>query len=174
LTAQDLSMLWPDDVRWPQDIGALAILEAGGLFDTDGRFEVEAVREAIGARLHLVPRFRQAADGTETCAAAHFSTSWTAATSASRYSRAAANCSAVVGGWPSTTTVASSAARCCAGGRNRRPARSFPPWARYAYSSRPVFSMPRAVPRPSSDTGRANSTTVGLQLMRYGSGSVDP
>jgi WS/DGAT/MGAT family acyltransferase len=59
LTAQDLSMLWPDDAGWPQDIGALAILEAGGLFDTDGRFRIEAVREAIGARLHLVPRFRQ-------------------------------------------------------------------------------------------------------------------
>jgi WS/DGAT/MGAT family acyltransferase len=59
LTAQDLIMLWPDDVGWPQDIGALAILEAGRLFDSDGRFRVEAVREAILARLHLVPRFRQ-------------------------------------------------------------------------------------------------------------------
>jgi WS/DGAT/MGAT family acyltransferase len=59
LTAQDLSMLWPDDVGWPQDIGALAFLQAGGLFDADGRFRVEAVREAIAARLHLVPRFRQ-------------------------------------------------------------------------------------------------------------------
>lgn len=52
-------MLWPDDVGWPQDIGALAILEASSLFDSDGRFRVEAVRQAILARLHLVPRFRQ-------------------------------------------------------------------------------------------------------------------
>src|SRR5262249_43891670 len=42
-----------------QDIGVLAILDAGGLFDADGRFDVEAVREAIEARLYLVPRFRQ-------------------------------------------------------------------------------------------------------------------
>jgi WS/DGAT/MGAT family acyltransferase len=59
LTAQDLSMLWPDDVGWPQDIGALGILAGEGLFDADGRFDVDAVRRAIGARLHLVPRFRQ-------------------------------------------------------------------------------------------------------------------
>jgi wax ester synthase-like acyl-CoA acyltransferase family protein len=59
LTAQDLSMLWPDDVGWPQDIGALAIVDGGGLLDQDGRFRIEAVREAIGARLRLVPRFRQ-------------------------------------------------------------------------------------------------------------------
>src|SRR5919112_3878172 len=59
LTAQDLSMLWPDDVGWPQDIGALAILDGDGLFDAGGQFRIEAVREAVGARLHLVPRFRQ-------------------------------------------------------------------------------------------------------------------
>jgi len=59
LTAQDLSMLWPDGFGWPQDIGALAFLQADGLLDADGRFRIEAVREAIAARLHLVPRFRQ-------------------------------------------------------------------------------------------------------------------
>src|SRR5215468_4178401 len=59
LTAQDLSMLWPDDAGWPQDIGALAFLQADGLFDAGGRCRVEAVRETIEARLHLVPRFRQ-------------------------------------------------------------------------------------------------------------------
>jgi len=32
---------------------------ADGLFDADGRFRVEVVRETIEARLHLVPRFRQ-------------------------------------------------------------------------------------------------------------------
>ncbi|HEU4426973.1 MAG TPA: wax ester/triacylglycerol synthase domain-containing protein, partial [Pilimelia sp.] len=59
LTAQDLSTLWPDDVGWPQDIGAVAILAAEGPFGADGRLDIEAVREAIRARLHLVPRFRQ-------------------------------------------------------------------------------------------------------------------
>jgi hypothetical protein len=38
LTAQDLSMLWPDEVGWPQDIGALAILDGGDLLDPVGRF----------------------------------------------------------------------------------------------------------------------------------------
>lgn len=59
LTAQDLGMVWPDDVGWPQDIGALAILDGTRLFDAEGRFRIEAVRAAIEARLHLVPRFRQ-------------------------------------------------------------------------------------------------------------------
>ncbi len=59
LTAQDLSMVWPDDVGWPQDIGALATLDGTTLLDAEGRFRIGAVRAAIEARLHLVPRFRQ-------------------------------------------------------------------------------------------------------------------
>jgi WS/DGAT/MGAT family acyltransferase len=60
LTAQDLSMLWPDEVGWPQDIGAIAILDGGGLLDDRaGRFRIDAARRAIEARLHVVPRFRQ-------------------------------------------------------------------------------------------------------------------
>jgi diacylglycerol O-acyltransferase len=59
LTAQDLITLWPDDVGWPQDIGALAVLDGSRLFDQDGRFRLEAVRTMIEGRLHLVPRFRQ-------------------------------------------------------------------------------------------------------------------
>lgn len=58
LTAEDLVMLWPD-ARWPQDIGALAVLEGRGLFDADGRFRLEHVRAVVAARLHRVPRFRQ-------------------------------------------------------------------------------------------------------------------
>jgi hypothetical protein len=38
LTAQDLSMLWPDDVGCPQDIGALAVLDGSRLLDPDGTF----------------------------------------------------------------------------------------------------------------------------------------
>lgn len=59
LTAQDLSTLWPDDVGWPQDIGALAILDGRELLDSDGRFPLAAVRRSIESRLHLVPQFRQ-------------------------------------------------------------------------------------------------------------------
>jgi hypothetical protein len=58
LTADDMVMLWPD-ARWPQDIGALLILDGRGLFDADGSFRVEHVRAVVAARLHRVPRFRQ-------------------------------------------------------------------------------------------------------------------
>ena len=58
LTAEDQLMLWPDEI-WPQDIGALVILDGRGLVDADGRFRIEAVRAAVAARLHLLPRFRQ-------------------------------------------------------------------------------------------------------------------
>jgi diacylglycerol O-acyltransferase len=58
LTAEDQLMLWPDEM-WPQDIGALAVLDGGSLVDPGGRFRIEAVREAVAGRLHLVPRFRQ-------------------------------------------------------------------------------------------------------------------
>ena len=44
---------------WPQDIGALLLLDGTSLFDADGRFRIERVRHVIAARLHLVPRFRQ-------------------------------------------------------------------------------------------------------------------
>jgi WS/DGAT/MGAT family acyltransferase len=59
LGAQDLSMVLPDDFGWPQDIGALGILDGSGLLEPDGRFPIEAVREQIGRRLHRLPRFRQ-------------------------------------------------------------------------------------------------------------------
>jgi WS/DGAT/MGAT family acyltransferase len=58
LTAEDEIMLWPDEI-WPQDIGALAILDGGSLFDAEGRFRIEAARAAVAARLHLLPRLRQ-------------------------------------------------------------------------------------------------------------------
>ncbi len=58
LTAEDRIMLWPDEI-WPQDIGAIAVLDGANLLDPDGRFRIEAVSEAVAGRLHLVPRFRQ-------------------------------------------------------------------------------------------------------------------
>jgi diacylglycerol O-acyltransferase len=59
LSAQDLSMVWPEDFGWPQDIGALAILDGRRLSGAGGRFPIEAVREQISRRLYLLPRFRQ-------------------------------------------------------------------------------------------------------------------
>src|SRR5947208_11911261 len=59
LGAQDLSMVLPEEFGWPQDIGALGILDGAGLPEPGGRFPIEAVRERIGRRLYLLPRFRQ-------------------------------------------------------------------------------------------------------------------
>jgi WS/DGAT/MGAT family acyltransferase len=59
VTAADLMLIWPEKEGWPQLIGALAVLEGKSMFDPDGAFQIEAVREAVGHRLHLVPRFRQ-------------------------------------------------------------------------------------------------------------------
>jgi diacylglycerol O-acyltransferase / wax synthase len=59
LTAADLSMVWPEDFGWPQDIGALAVLDGSGLLDANGRLPIEELRDRIGSRLQLLPRFRQ-------------------------------------------------------------------------------------------------------------------
>jgi len=58
LNAEDRLMLWSDE-SWPQDIGALAVLDGDALLEPDGRFRIEVALEAIERRLHLVPRFRQ-------------------------------------------------------------------------------------------------------------------
>jgi WS/DGAT/MGAT family acyltransferase len=59
LSAQDLMMLWPEEVGWSQDIGALVVLDGRPLLDPDGRFRMERVGDRIAERLQLVPRFRQ-------------------------------------------------------------------------------------------------------------------
>jgi diacylglycerol O-acyltransferase / wax synthase len=59
VTASDLMLIWPEKEGWPQYIGALLALDGRSLFDADGRFLIEPVRETIGRRLHLAPRFRQ-------------------------------------------------------------------------------------------------------------------
>jgi diacylglycerol O-acyltransferase / wax synthase len=61
LTSLDRLMLRASKV-WPQDIGALALLDGTNLLEPSGRFRIEAVRGAIGSRVHLVPRFRQVVD----------------------------------------------------------------------------------------------------------------
>jgi hypothetical protein len=58
LTALDQFMLQVS-ARWPQDIGALALLDGTNLLEPSGRFRIEAALETVGSRLHLVPRFRQ-------------------------------------------------------------------------------------------------------------------
>ena len=58
LTALDQLMLRAS-TAWPQDIGALALLDGANLLEPSGRLRIEAVREAIESRLQLVPRFRQ-------------------------------------------------------------------------------------------------------------------
>src|SRR4051794_34642415 len=58
LTAEDRLMLWPDQL-WPQEIGVLGVLDGGPLLHSDGHVRIGAVREAVNARLHLVPRFRE-------------------------------------------------------------------------------------------------------------------
>jgi diacylglycerol O-acyltransferase / wax synthase len=58
LTALDQLMLRAS-TAWPQDIGALALLDGANLLEPSGRLRIEAVREAIESRLPLVPRFRQ-------------------------------------------------------------------------------------------------------------------
>jgi WS/DGAT/MGAT family acyltransferase len=59
VTAADLMMIWPEKQGWPQVIGALAVLKGSSVVDSDGELRIEALREAVGRRLHLVPRFRQ-------------------------------------------------------------------------------------------------------------------
>jgi diacylglycerol O-acyltransferase len=59
LTASDLFLLLWDDYGWSTDIGGLAVLDGTSLLDHDGRVRIEAVREQLKPRLHVVPRFRQ-------------------------------------------------------------------------------------------------------------------
>jgi WS/DGAT/MGAT family acyltransferase len=58
VTADDRLMLFSDET-WPQDIGALAVLDGTPLLDPVGRIRIDAARDAIDRRLHLLPRFRQ-------------------------------------------------------------------------------------------------------------------
>ena len=46
VTAEDRLMLATSET-WPQDIGALAVLDGGRLFDATGELRVDAVRDAI-------------------------------------------------------------------------------------------------------------------------------
>ena len=58
LSPGDQLMLLADDT-WPQEIGALVLLDGDGLWSDGGRLRIGMLRRQIEARLHLVPRFRQ-------------------------------------------------------------------------------------------------------------------
>ena len=58
LSPGDRLMLLASDT-WPQEIGALVLLDGHGLWDPAGRLRIGALRRRIQRRLHLVPRFRQ-------------------------------------------------------------------------------------------------------------------
>jgi WS/DGAT/MGAT family acyltransferase len=59
VTASDLFLLMWDDYGWSSDIGGLAVLDGASLLDHGGQVRIDAVREQLEPRLHLVPRFRQ-------------------------------------------------------------------------------------------------------------------
>lgn len=52
-------MMLRASTRWPQHVGALAILDGQPILDEAGQVKIEAIRAAMAAKLHLAPRFRQ-------------------------------------------------------------------------------------------------------------------
>ena len=58
LSGADRLVLGADSI-WPQDVGALAILDGKGLLDERGSLRVDAFRAALAGRLVRVQRFRQ-------------------------------------------------------------------------------------------------------------------
>ena len=59
LSALDASFLGLEDSRCHMHVGGVMLFDAGPLRTTEGGLDIDRVREAIHARLHLVPRFRQ-------------------------------------------------------------------------------------------------------------------
>lgn len=59
LSAQDSMFLHIEKPQQPQHVGSLGILEGEPFRDEEGRFRLDAIREVIAERLHLVPRFRK-------------------------------------------------------------------------------------------------------------------
>jgi diacylglycerol O-acyltransferase / wax synthase len=58
LSAEDRLILWPDQT-WPQDIGALGLLDGHGLLDATGHLRIGRVRALVDGRLDRLPRLRQ-------------------------------------------------------------------------------------------------------------------
>jgi len=59
MSALDASFLGLEDGNCHMHVGAVMLFDAGPLRRTDGGIDIERIRKAVHARLHLVPRFRQ-------------------------------------------------------------------------------------------------------------------
>jgi WS/DGAT/MGAT family acyltransferase len=59
LTAADRSFLVFEGPHTHMHVGGTSIFEGGSLVGADGGVDVERVRDYIGSRLHLIPRYRQ-------------------------------------------------------------------------------------------------------------------
>ncbi len=59
LSAQDSSFVMFDDGRGHLSVAAVAVFGPGDVVDSAGRLDVERIRQYVGSRLHLLPRYRQ-------------------------------------------------------------------------------------------------------------------
>ncbi|MCB1002767.1 MAG: wax ester/triacylglycerol synthase family O-acyltransferase [Acidimicrobiales bacterium] len=59
LSGQDALFLQVEAPNQPMHVGGVAVFEGAPFHDDDGRFRIDDLRDAITARLHLVPRFRR-------------------------------------------------------------------------------------------------------------------
>jgi WS/DGAT/MGAT family acyltransferase len=59
LSAQDASFIGLEDSRCHMHVGGVILFDAAPVRTADGGIDIDRIRAAIEARLHLVPRFRQ-------------------------------------------------------------------------------------------------------------------
>jgi WS/DGAT/MGAT family acyltransferase len=59
LTAQDLSFLLAEGDGCPMHVGAVAVLESGGLRTESGGIDIATCRRTVESVLHWIPRYRQ-------------------------------------------------------------------------------------------------------------------
>ncbi len=59
LTAADRSFLVFEGPHTHMHVGGTSIFEGGSLVGTDGAVDIERIRDYVGSRLHLIPRYRQ-------------------------------------------------------------------------------------------------------------------
>src|SRR5205814_6132564 len=59
MSAMDASFLGIEDGNCHMHVGGVMIFDAAPLRTAEGGVDIERIRDAIHARLHLVPRFRQ-------------------------------------------------------------------------------------------------------------------
>ena len=59
LGALDASFLGIEDESCHMHVGGVLIFDTGSLRRPEGGIDIDRIRQAIHARLHLVPRFRQ-------------------------------------------------------------------------------------------------------------------